>query len=49
MKCPAWTELRKGLDMTNIMDMVEFFRKLLEERARLEREGVTMTASHDSE
>jgi hypothetical protein len=29
--------------MTDIMDVVEFFKKLLAERARLEREGVTMT------
>ena len=46
--CPAWSELRKGLDVTNIMDLVVFFRRLLAERARLEKEGVTGTASHDS-
>ena len=36
------------LDLTNIMDLVTFFRKLLDERARLEVEGVLGTASHDS-
>ena len=34
MVCPAWTELREGLDLTNIMDMAKFFRMLLTERAR---------------
>jgi hypothetical protein len=49
LDCSAWTELRKGLDLTNISDLVAFFRKLLEERARLETEGVlNRTASHDS-
>ena len=34
--CPAWGELRRGLDMTDIRDLVKFFRKLLEERAKLD-------------
>ena len=29
-----------GLDLTNIMDMVAFLRKLLDERARLEKKEV---------
>jgi hypothetical protein len=45
MECPALMEFRNGLNMTYIMDGVEFFMKLLAERARLEREGVTLTAS----
>ena len=49
LDCHAWTELRKGLDLTNISDLVVFFRKLLAERTRLEEEGVlTRTASPDS-
>ena len=40
LDCPAWVELRKGLELTNIADMVVFFRKLMAERARLEAEGV---------
>ena len=47
LDCPAWSELRKGLDLSNITHMVEFFRKLLSERARLEDEG-KRKASHDS-
>ena len=47
MECPAWAEIRKGLDLTNIMDLVVFFRRLLSERARLEKESVAQTASHD--
>ena len=35
LTCPAWGELREGLDLTNILDMVKFFHKLLSERARL--------------
>ena len=34
--CPAWGELRRGLDMTDIRDLVKFFRKLLEVRAKLD-------------
>ena len=46
LHCPAWSELRTGLDMTNIMDLVVYFRKLLTERARLE--DVNTSASHFS-
>jgi hypothetical protein len=31
----AWTELRDGLDLTDINDLVVFFRKLLVERAKV--------------
>ena len=48
LECPAWDKLRVGLDLTNIMDLVVFFRKLLDERARLEKEEVMGKASHDS-
>ena len=37
VRCPAWTEQRAGLDLTNIDDMVVFFRKLLAERTRLDK------------
>ena len=33
--CPAWSDVRQGLDMTNIDDLVVFFRKLLLERAKV--------------
>ena len=48
LECSAWVKLREGLDLTSIMDMVAFFRRLLDERARLEAESVLGTASHDS-
>ena len=48
LECPAWDKLRVGLDLTNIMDLVAFFRKLLDERARIEKEEAMGTASHDS-
>ena len=47
LPCPAWSELRTGLDMTNIMDLVEYFRKLLKERTRLDDVKNT-SASHFS-
>ena len=40
MRCPAWSELRKDLDLSSISDVVIFFRKLLTERARVEAESV---------
>ena len=33
--CPAWAELRDGLDVSKISDLVVFFRKLLVERAKV--------------
>ena len=36
LECPAWEEMRKGLDLTNIVDMATFFRKMITERERLE-------------
>ena len=33
INCPAWTEIRSGLDLSKISDMVVFLRKLLVERA----------------
>ena len=47
LECPTWADIRKGLDLTNIMDLVVFFRRLLAERARLDKESVAKTASHD--
>ena len=35
ISCSAWSGLREGLDMTNIKDLVIFFRKMLEERAKV--------------
>ena len=33
--CPAWTEIRSGLDLSKISDLVVFFRKLLVERGKV--------------
>ena len=33
LECSAWVKLREGLDLTNIMDMVAFFKRLVDERA----------------
>ena len=35
LTCPAWTEIRDGLEMTKIEDLVIFFRKLMVERAKV--------------
>ena len=48
ISCPAWEKCREGLDLSNILDLVVFFRKMLDERARLEARSVLGTAMHDS-
>ena len=40
LQCPAWEELNRGLDLTDIRDLSKFFRKLLDERLRLDRLNV---------
>ena len=35
LTCSAWTDIREGLDMTDIKDLVTFFRKLLVERSKV--------------
>ena len=40
LECPAWVDIRKGLDLTNIADLVIFFRKMLAERSSMEAESV---------
>lgn len=34
--CPAWQELRQGLNMECMEDLITFFRRLLLERAKLD-------------
>ena len=48
LECSAWVELKSGLDLNNIMDLVIFFRKMLAERVKLEEDALLKTASHDS-
>ena len=41
LDCPAWGEIKKDLDITNINDLVKFFQRLLSERAKKVKEGLT--------
>ena len=41
LACPARSELRQGLGITNIKDMVVFFRKLLVKRAKVRQKTAT--------
>ena len=36
--CPAWAGLREGMELTDIKDLVSFFRKMLDERAKKDKE-----------
>ena len=36
LKCEAWTEMRRDLDLSNIDDLVMFFRNMLKEMASME-------------
>ena len=44
--CPAWSEIKKDLDITNINDLVKFFQRLLAERAKKDREGLKTGRPH---
>ena len=35
--CPAWHELREGLDLKQIKDLTIFFRRMLLERAKVDK------------
>ena len=36
LMCPAWVEIREGLDMEEIKDLTLFFRRMLMERAKID-------------
>ena len=38
LECSAWTEIRKDLDLSNIDDLVKFFRRMLLEKSKSEKE-----------
>ena len=38
LDCPAWTDIRKDLDVSKIDDLVKFFRRLLLERTKIEND-----------
>ena len=47
MDCPAWSTIREDLDMTKIDDLVKFFRRLLSERARFDKDdGLQLNGPH---
>ena len=41
LQCPAWEEQRAGLDISDIKNLVKFFRRVLDERANLEKGNVS--------
>ena len=49
LECSAWKEIKRGLDLTDIEDLVVFFRKMLAERTKLEEDVLMKTASYDSD
>ena len=38
--CKGWEEERRGLDLVHIMDMVEFFQRILKKKAKKKKEGL---------
>ena len=38
--CKGWEDERRGLDLENIMDMVELFRRILDKKAKKRSEGL---------
>ena len=50
LDCSAWGDIKKGLDVTNINDMVKFFQRLLSERAKKDDEanGLKLNRPHST-
>ena len=50
MVCPAWEDIRQGLDMYNILDLVKFFQEMLKKMDEKtdKKKGSTRPARHDS-
>ena len=50
MVCPAWEDIRQGLDMTSMRDMVKFFQEMLKEidKKKKSSKGSQRSAQHDS-
>ena len=51
MACPAWEDIREGLDMTNILHLVKFFQEMLKkmDNKKDKNKGSNRPAQHDSE
>ena len=47
--CPAWEDIRQGLDMGNILDLVKFFQGMLGKMEKIKKKGSEGSAQHDSE
>ena len=41
LTCPGWEEQRAGLDLSSLEDMVTFFSRVLEDKARKKTDGVS--------
>ena len=49
--CPAWEDIRQGLDMREIMDLVKFFQRMLDklDKEKKKKKGSAGSARHDSD
>ena len=49
--CPAWEDIRQGLDMYNMLDLVQFFQEMLKKLDSIKdkKKGASRSAQHDSE
>ena len=48
--CPAWADIRQGLDMTNMLDLVKFFQEMLKkmDEKKDKKKVANCSAQHDS-
>ena len=48
--CPAWEDIRQGLDMTSMLDLVKFFQEMLKkmDEKKDKKKGANRSAQHDS-
>ena len=50
--CPAWEDIRQGLDMREILDLVKFFQRMLDKldkEKKKKKKGSAGSARHDSD
>ena len=49
--CPAWEDIRQGLDMREIKDLVKFFQRMLDklDKEKKKKKGSAGSARHDSD
>ena len=48
--CPAWEDIRQGLDLTSMLDLVKFFQEMLKkiDEKKDKKKGASRSAQHDS-